>query len=457
VAGVNGWIVKAFDPDCGEALYAPAPQYLLRIQEFESRAAANCRQHNFLGDFKMSKLKIKMNNQNIFYLFPGVMGLIAACLVSWLSGASVVISLVVAVVLAVNGVVVGAYLFKKLQADLASQAEIEKERSDALYERTESYVSVFEQLFIDVIPIISNQIDMSKKHTEQEILTLSEKFSEMAAQIGTLVSGQANDDGHLIENLLEGTEEILNGVVGQLSAINEAGQVMIEEMRQLSSQSAQLDGMAQEVREVAGDIHLLSLNAAIEAARAGEQGSGFAVVASEVRNLAKTSSETGSRISETVESINAAMDSALNTAEITSNSDKERIHLSETYIAKVLGDIESTLTSFKNNTDALTENNAQIQTDIYSVMTALQFQDRVSQMLDHATHNLSDLSAVAEKNKAISLAERSPESIQVSELMEKMEQRYTMPDELLQHKATVSGEAVVVDDAEIEEEELTFF
>jgi len=412
----------------------------------------------FLGDFKVSILKIKMNNQNVFYLLPGVMGLIAACLVSWLSGASIVISLVVAVVLVVNGVVVGGYLLKILQADLAKQAEIEKEETAALYERTESYVSVFEQLFIDVIPVISNQIDMSKKHTEQEVLTLSEKFSEMAAQIGTLVSGQGNDDGHLIGNLLAGTEEILNGVVGQLSAINEAGQAMIEEVRQLSNESSQLDKMALEVREVAGNIHLLSLNAAIEAARAGEQGSGFAVVASEVRNLAKTSSETGSRISKTVESINAAMQSTLNTAEITSNEDKERIQLSETYIAKVLSDIEGTLVSFKNNTDALTENNAQIQTDIYSVMTALQFQDRVSQMLDHARHNLSDLSSVAEKNRAISLVERSPESIQVGQLMEAMEQRYTMPDELLQHKATVSGEAVVVDDAEVEEDdELTFF
>jgi len=411
-----------------------------------------------ISHIKVSALNIEVSNKNVFYLLPSVMGVITACVVSWLSGANVVTSLFVMTILAANGVAVGGFLFKKSQVGLAKQAEIEKERSDALYERTESYVSVFEQLFIDVIPVISNQIDMSKKHTEQEVLTLSEKFSEMAAQIGTLVSGQTNDDGHLIENLLAGTEEILNGVVGQLSAINEAGQAVIEEMRQLTSQSSQLDRMAQEVRDVARNIHLLSLNAAIEAARAGTKGSGFAVVASEIRILAKTSSETGSRISNTVASINAAMDSALSTAEITSKTDKERIDLSETYIAKVLSDIESTLISFKNNSDALTENNAQIQTDIYSVMTALQFQDRVSQMLDHATHNLSDLSSIAEKNKVISLADRTPESIQVSQVMEKIEQRYTMPDELLQHKAIISGEVIVVEDAEAEEEdELTFF
>ena len=39
----------------------------------------------------------------------------------------------------------------------------------------------------------------------------------------------------------------------------------------------------------------------------------------------------------------------------------------------------------------MTEGNEQVQVEIYSVLTALQFQDRVSQMLEHAEHNLQDL------------------------------------------------------------------
>jgi len=257
---------------------------------------------------------------------------------------------------------------------------------------------------------------------------------------------------------LKGSKAILNGVMDELSALNDAETNMIDEVRQLSSYTADLDTMAQDVRNVADNINLLSLNAAIEAARAGEHGRGFAVVADEVRNLAQTSAETGARISKTVNEINSAMTATLKSAETTSETDGESIHNSETYIEKVLTDIENTLNSFKKHADILTEGNEQVQVEIYSVLTALQFQDRVSQMLEHAEHNLQDLYDVVDSQKQIALTARDPDSIRVDSIMEKMELRYTMPEELLHHQASISGEEVVaVATTEEEGDELTFF
>jgi methyl-accepting chemotaxis protein len=60
------------------------------------------------------------------------------------------------------------------------------------------------------------------------------------------------------------------------------------------------------ISNIAEQINLLSLNASIEAARAGEQGKGFAVVASEIGKLAGDTTETVTKIQDTVEDVQKA-------------------------------------------------------------------------------------------------------------------------------------------------------
>ena len=61
--------------------------------------------------------------------------------------------------------------------------------------------------------------------------------------------------------------------------------------------------MLNDIKQIASQTNLLSLNAAIEAARAGEMGKGFAVVASEVKSLAGSSAEIAERITGLVSKI----------------------------------------------------------------------------------------------------------------------------------------------------------
>ena len=352
---------------------------------------------------------------------------------------------------------IGHLLYKKVQSICSKLEVYHQQTNDAYIDQTEAYIYRLESLMGEVIPIVSKQIHTSKQHTEQEVLSLTDTFSQMSKKISVLLNNQEqNDDEAAIGDLLEGVKAILSGVVGGLSKLNSADQGITHEVELLSNHTIKLESMANEVREVADNINLLSLNAAIEAARAGDNGRGFAVVADEVRKLASSSANTGIKIKKAVEEIDLAMKQALNLSKSTADIGSETIKNSAGFIDKVLIDIEATLHSFKENSQTLTKSSEEIQQEVYHVISALQFQDRVSQMLEHAEHNLEDLNQVLLTTKDADHTERSADLIQKDKILKQMELRYTMPEELANHQVSTSGQTGLIEQ-ESTSEDLTFF
>jgi methyl-accepting chemotaxis protein len=393
----------------------------------------------------------------LFYLMPSIIAVACSVFLFFMidTGFYSVISMVACVL--ILSFFVGHVLYKKAQTLYSELERCYQQTNDAYVLQTEAYIDTLESLMGEVIPIVSKQIHTSKKHTEQEVLSLTATFSEMSKKIGDLLDNQKqNDDEAVISDLLGGVKAILNRVVGSLSELNSAFQGITHEVETLSKHTIKLQSMANEVREVAENINLLSLNAAIEAARAGENGRGFAVVADEVRKLASSSANTGTKIKKAVEDIDVAMKLALNLAKSTADIGSETIKNSAGFIDNVLLDIQSTLHSFKANSQTLTESSEDIQHEVYHVISALQFQDRVTQMLDHAEHNLDDLNQVLLSNKYVTHTERTADLIKKNEILKNMELRYTMPEELVNHQASTSGESDI-QEQESADEDLTFF
>ena len=93
----------------------------------------------------------------------------------------------------------------------------------------------------------------------------------------------------------------------ELKRIQESIDAIVGQTGQMLEQARQVVGIVSTVRDLAGQSHILSLNASIEAARAGDAGKGFAVVAQEVRALADQSGKSAARVAAMVQQILAAV------------------------------------------------------------------------------------------------------------------------------------------------------
>jgi len=389
----------------------------------------------------------------LFYLLPSSLGLISGLIACWQANFNI-INIVATVIFTLFGFFIGYLLFNKQENSISEISQQWQQDEDNKLNDVNAYATELERLFVDVIPILVRQVETSRKHTESEITILTTRFAEMVTKLEQIISGTSNSSqSQSIDKLFDDSRTELSSVLVALDKIQEVEHGVINEVRKLSEHTQKLETMAQEVRKIAEQINLLALNAAIEAARAGEHGRGFAVVADEVRKLAGFSSDTGERISATANEISKAMSATLAISEASSVSDDKTITEAESSINTALSNLRSTLTNFKDDADLLRDNSAQIRDEIFSVLTAFQFQDRVSQMLAHVEHNLDNLQATVQKTQNMGAA-RHADMISVDQTISTMELSYTMPEELHNHKSSTANQSAEMAPAD---DDLTFF
>ena len=244
---------------------------------------------------------------------------------------------------------------------------------------------------IEVLPVWAQQIETARSHTEEAVTQLTHRFAELAGRIQMSVEGSHDGSAQALVALLSSSQNELNGIITGLREALSSKAVLQREITQLHEFTGQLQAMAKDVADVAKQTNPLALNAAIEAARAGEAGRGFAVVADEVRSLSTLSGNTGQKISETVETVNAAIHRTLEASEQYARQDAETLANSGNVIENVITQFNANASHLVQQSNTLREQSEAVGAEISDVLVALQFQDRVSQMLSHIRNDLNKL------------------------------------------------------------------
>ena len=300
-------------------------------------------------------------------------------------------------------------------------------------------ISGVNRLCEGVLPIWSGQIDLARGHTEESIQALATRFAHITARVEATVAASQSQGGEGVAALLKGSQTELGSITASLRSVLDMKSAMLKEVTSLARFTSELQRMASDVGEIAMQTNLLALNAAIEAARAGEAGRGFAVVADEVRNLSNLSAATGKQIGETVATVNVAIASTLKISHQYALQDEHIVAGSEQVIERVIERFQAAAKQLGDSTDALRDENQSIGVEIAEVLVALQFQDRVNQILGHVSGDMTRLRDRLVNHEAQLLEGRLPGPIDASVWLEELSQTYTVPEQHALHHGRVAA------------------
>ncbi|MCB6183958.1 methyl-accepting chemotaxis protein [Leeia sp. TBRC 13508] len=295
----------------------------------------------------------------------------------------------------------------------------------------------------EVLPVWRGQVSMVSTHAESAINQLAERFNSIYQRLQTTISMSNASAGDSLASLLQESKAHLESIITHLQSTLSQKESLLQEMSKLSSITESLQRMGEEVGEIAKRTNLLALNAAIEAARAGEAGRGFAVVADEVRNLSNLSGETGKRISETVSTVNQSIIATYQISKQYSQQDEHTVRDSSQTINDVMQKFETSAYFLKANSDELVSTSQSVSNEVADILVALQFQDRISQMLAHIGSDIERLEGEVKRSDQLQLDTKA--------WLNQLKSTYTTPEQhALHHGGSVSSNKPP-------ESEITFF
>ncbi|HEY5582669.1 MAG TPA: methyl-accepting chemotaxis protein [Rhodoferax sp.] len=300
-----------------------------------------------------------------------------------------------------------------------------------------------------VLPVWAGQIEMARAHTEDSITALANRFAAINERVGTTMAASQGEAGSNLIELLTQNEVELNSIIATLRSALAMKESMLSEVAALSQFTEGLKRMAQDVGDIAKQTNLLALNAAIEAARAGEVGRGFAVVADEVRKLSDLSGGTGKKISETIETVNNAIAATLQSSRKYAQQDAAMVVNSEQVIAQVVGRVHAAVGGLADSSQVLREETQSIGEEIADVLVALQFQDRISQVLGHVCHDMGKLQERLAGHEQQLAAGGAPVAVDASAWLDELSHTYTVPEQHVVHSGGTARAAAA--------SEITFF
>jgi methyl-accepting chemotaxis protein len=232
------------------------------------------------------------------------------------------------------------------------------------------------------------------------ITTLTDSFQAMHAQteaqlaVTLEVTTGGNDNPQQFDEFVTNTSDVMQRVVDSVVANSKLGMELVELTDSIAASTRNVQSILSEIGSIAKQTNLLALNAAIEAARAGEAGRGFAVVADEVRDLSARTTQFSQQISKLMTGMQGAVTQTEQAIQRMASQDMTFALESKEHVKEIITTMEGQNRARITAIGKLGNSAHGMEQQVGRAITALQFQDMVSQLMSHVGKRIDALDGV---------------------------------------------------------------
>jgi len=206
------------------------------------------------------------------------------------------------------------------------------------------------------------------------------------------------DDGksrRQFDDFVKDTAQVMQRVVDSIVNNSKLGVELIELTDNIVARTRDVQSILSEIGAIAKQTNLLALNAAIEAARAGEAGRGFAVVADEVRDLSGRTSQFSQQINLVIQNMQGTVKQTEEAIQRMASHDLTFAFESKKSVEQIVSTMERQNQQRGAAIGQLAGIADEVEAQVGRAVTALQFQDIVSQLLGHAARRAEAIDDVS--------------------------------------------------------------